>query len=61
MVLKHKGYGAYISCDDTPLDEFAFTKEDETTVSCYICSQAGKVCIVNVCDPAQTNREMPEL
>lgn len=44
MVLEHRGYGAYIKCGDGPLEEFAVTEEDESTLMCYICSEPGKVC-----------------
>lgn len=43
MVLQNKGYGAYIVCDNAPLTEYAITQEDETTVSCFVCSETGKV------------------
>jgi len=44
MVLSHRGYGVSVTCDGTPLDEFDVKVESETTVSCYIPSQQGKVC-----------------
>lgn len=43
LKLKHRGYSVWITCEGSSLEEFAITKEDETTASCYICSEAGKV------------------
>lgn len=44
MVLRHKGYGVYITCDGQPLAEYNFQVEDPLTVSCYVPSEKGKVC-----------------
>ena len=44
MVLRHKGYGVYVTCDGRSLEEFDFQVENDTTVSCYIASEQGKVC-----------------
>jgi len=41
MVLRLRGYGAWIESDGEPLEEYAIEVEGDT-VSCYICSEEGK-------------------
>ena len=42
MVLRLHGYGAWIESDGKPLDEYAVEVKDNV-VSCYVCSEEGKV------------------
>lgn len=44
MVLRHKGYGVYITCDGQRLAEYNIQIEDPLTISCYVPSEKGKVC-----------------
>jgi len=42
MVLRLHGYGAWIETDGIPLEEYAVEAQGNV-VSCYVCSQEGKV------------------
>lgn len=42
MVLRLYGYGAWIESDGKPLEEYA-VEVDGDVISCYICSEEGKV------------------
>ena len=42
MVLRLRGYGAWIESDGKPLEEYAVEVEGNT-ISCYVCSEDGKV------------------
>ena len=42
MVLRLHGYGAWIESDGIPLEEYAVEVNDNV-ISCYVCSQEGKV------------------
>jgi len=42
MVLRLHGYGAWIQLDDKPLEEYAVEVKGNT-ISCYVCSEEGKV------------------
>ena len=44
MPLRHRGYGAYISCDGQVLQVHKTKVEDARVISCYVASEAGKVC-----------------
>ena len=47
MPLKHKGYAAYISCNGEELQIHKPKAEKDTvTVSGYIVSEAGAVCLM---------------
>ncbi len=43
MPLRHRGYGAYISCDGEELDAYKTKVENDKVISCYIASEVGKV------------------
>ncbi|KAI0634208.1 hypothetical protein C8Q77DRAFT_1110450 [Trametes polyzona] len=42
MRLTHNGFFAHISCEGNELDTYEVKKEDDTTMSCWIASEAGK-------------------
>ena len=42
MVLRLHGYGAWIESDGKPLEEYAVEVKDNF-ISCYVCSEEGKV------------------
>lgn len=42
MVLRLYGYGAWIEVDGQPLEEYA-TEVEDNAISCYVCSEEGKV------------------
>ena len=42
MVLRLHGYGAWIESDGKPLEEYAVEVEGNV-ISCYVCSEEGKV------------------
>ena len=42
MVLRLHGYGAWIESDGKPLEEYAVEVKGDT-ISCYVCSEEGKV------------------
>ncbi|RPD66137.1 hypothetical protein L226DRAFT_530260 [Lentinus tigrinus ALCF2SS1-7] len=42
MPLRHRGYGAYISCDGAELEVYKTKVENDKVISCYIASEAGK-------------------
>jgi len=42
MVLRLYGYGAWIESDGKPLEEYA-VEVNGNVISCYICSEEGKV------------------
>ena len=42
MVLRLHGYGAWIESDGKPLEEYAVEVKDNV-ISCYVCSEEGKV------------------
>lgn len=42
MVLRLYGYGAWIESDGQPLEEHAVEIKDNV-ISCYVCSEEGKV------------------
>ena len=42
MVLRLHGYGAWIESDGKPLAEYAVEVEGNV-ISCYVCSEEGKV------------------
>lgn len=42
MVLRLHGYGAWIELDGVPLEEYAVEVKDNV-ISCYVCSEEGKV------------------
>jgi hypothetical protein len=42
MVLRLHGYGAWIETDSIPLEEYA-VKVEGNIISCYVCSEEGKV------------------
>ena len=47
MPVKHRGYGAYISCDGVELEahKVGVDSKNRTLVSCYVASEVGKVCL----------------
>lgn len=42
MVLRLHGYGAWIESDGKPLEEYA-VEVNGNVISCYVCSEEGKV------------------
>jgi len=42
MVLRLHGYGAWIESDGKPLEEYSVEVKDNI-ISCYVCSEEGKV------------------
>lgn len=42
MVLRLHGYGAWVELGGQPLEEYAVEVNDNV-ISCYICSEEGKV------------------
>lgn len=43
MPLKHRGYGAYITCDGRELEQFQVKVESDKIVSCYVPGDTGTV------------------
>ncbi|KAH9951474.1 hypothetical protein B0H21DRAFT_705714 [Amylocystis lapponica] len=42
MPLNHRGFGAFITCEGKELELYAVKVEDETTITCWIASEAGR-------------------
>ncbi|KAF9646401.1 hypothetical protein BDM02DRAFT_3188875 [Thelephora ganbajun] len=49
MVLRLRGYGAWIESDGIPLEEYAVEVKDNI-ISCYVCSEEGKKFVLHFDD-----------
>lgn len=47
MPLRHRGYGACISCDGEELEVYKTKVENDRVISCYVASEAEKVCALH--------------
>jgi hypothetical protein len=57
MILRHRGYGVYITVDCQQLEVFKTTAE--TTISCYVASEVVKVSLSMVSMVVAAVAEVP--